>query len=421
VAELRPFRALRPSSRRAQAVAAPPYDVVDVQEARALAAGNPDSFLHVSRPEIDLPDGAEPAAAHARGRVALADFERRGVFTRDAVPTLSVYRQRLGGAEQTGVVGGVSVADYRSGTIAVHEHTRPDKEDDRVAHADALDAHDEPVFLMYPADAGVDTLVKEVTSRPPDLDLTDQDGVVHTLWVVTDPAMIDGLTAGFAAIRRLYVADGHHRSAAAARLHELRAGTAATAATDSTGADDAGETAIFPAVAFPAQQLTVLPYQRVVIDLGTFDPPRLLAALDERFDVQALDGTAPGDPRPERHQAGMYLAGRWYLLSARPDDVDETDPIARLDVSLLQNGVLAPLLGITDPRTDPRIGFVGGSRGSGELERLVDSGRYAVAFALHPTSPAEVMAVADLGLVMPPKSTWFSPKLASGLFVHPLH
>ncbi|HEX2810641.1 MAG TPA: DUF1015 family protein [Kineosporiaceae bacterium] len=422
MAELRPFRALRPSPDKAQAVAAPPYDVVDVEEARALADGNPDSFLHVSRPEIDLPDGAEPAAAHAQGHRALADFERRGLMARDPVPTLTVYRQRLGVAEQTGVVGAVSVADYRSGAIAVHEHTRPDKEDDRVAHVDALDAHDEPVFLMYPNDAAIDALVKTASARPPDVRLTDRDGVEHTLWVVANPATIDGLTAAFDAIPRLYVADGHHRSAAAARLHELR--VARTAGHN----DSHGETDVFTAVAFPAEQLTVLPYQRVVTDCAGYDPQALLAALAERFDVQPLDVPAlrgPGGdnrgPRPERHEAGMYLAGSWYLLTARPGEVDENDPIARLDVSLLQDGVLCPLLGIADPRTDPRIGFVGGSRGTDELERLVDSGRYAVAFALHPTSPDEVMAVADLGLVMPPKSTWFSPKLASGLFVHPLH
>jgi uncharacterized protein (DUF1015 family) len=424
VAELRPFRALRPSPDRAQAVAAPPYDVVDVEEARALAAGNPDSFLHVSRPEIDLPDRAEPAEVHAQGRRALADLEQKRVLTRDAAPTLSVYRQRLDGSEQTGVVGAVSVTDYRGGTIAVHEHTRPDKEDDRLAHLDALDAHDEPVFLMYPDDAEIDALVKAVTTGLPDVWLTDQDGVEHTLWVVADSPTIGALTAAFDGVRRLYVADGHHRCAAAARLHELRSGRGGDAAD--------GETEIFPAVAFPAGQLTVLPYQRVVTDRAGHDPQALLAALAERFDVERFDVERPavpgpggrghgGGPRPDRHQIGMYLAGHWYRLTARVAAVDETDPITRLDVSLLQDGVLAPLLGIADPRTDPRIGFVGGSRGTDELERLVDSGRYAVAFALHPTSPEEVMAVADLGLVMPPKSTWFSPKLASGLFVHPLH
>jgi len=401
-------------------VAAPPYDVVDVAEARALAAGNPDSFLHVSRPEIDLPDGAEPAAVHSRGSRALTDLEQRGVLVRDAAPTLSVYRQRLGDAEQTGVVGGFAVADYRDGTIAVHEHTRPDKEDDRVAHADGLDAHDEPVFLMYPtqltptridpAQPGIDTLVAGVLAGPPEFRLTDPAGVEHTLWAVRDDATIGWLTSAFAALPRLYVADGHHRSAAASRLHGLRAER-----------DDAGETAIFPAVAFPASQLTVLPYQRVVADLNEPDLHALIGALAERFEISVEpDGGYPAGLG--RHEFGLYTgAGRWYRLGARPGTVDDADPIARLDVSLLQDTVLSPLLGIADPRTDPRIGFVGGGRGTGELERLVDCGRYAVAFALHPTSPAEVMAVADLGLVMPPKSTWFEPKLASGLFVHPLH
>jgi len=410
VADLRPFRALRPLPDRAAAVAAPPYDVVDVAEARALAAGNPDSFLHVSRPEIDLADGADVAAVHAQGRRALAGLEQRGVLTRDPAPTLSVYRQRLEGTEQIGVVGGFAVADYLDGTIAVHEHTRPDKENDRVAHADGLDAHDEPVFLMYPDDtdpaAAVDAVVTAVVAGVPDLRLTDSAGVEHTLWVISDQATLTALTSAFAGLPRLFVADGHHRSAAAARLHGLHADRAGP-----------GETAIFPAVAFPASQLTVLPYQRVVADLNGLDPESLLAKLAGGFAVRAVDAA----PEPDRHQFGMYLAGCWYLLTAAADSVDETDPIARLDVALLQDTVLAPLLGIADPRTDRRIGFVGGSRGSAELERLVDSGRYAVAFALHPTSPAEVMAVAELGLVMPPKSTWFEPKLASGLFVHPLH
>jgi uncharacterized protein (DUF1015 family) len=415
VADLRPFRALRPLPDRAAAVAAPPYDVVDVAEARALAAGNPDSFLHVSRPEIDLADGADVAAVHAGGRRALTGLEQRGVLTRDPAPTLSVYRQRLGGAEQTGVVGGFAVADYLDGTIAVHELTRPDKENDRVAHADGLDAHDEPVFLMYPdgtaPGAAIDAVVTTVLAGPPDLQLTDSAGVEHTLWAIRDETVIAALTGAFAAVPRLFVADGHHRSAAAARLHGLRADR-----------PDAGETGIFPAVAFPASQLTVLPYQRVVADLNGLDPEALLAKLAGGFAVEGSGAEGSGaEPRPARHQLGMYLSGRWYLLTAREGSLDEADPIARLDVSLLQDIVLAPLLGIADPRTDPRIGFVGGSRGSAELERLVDSGRYAVAFALHPTSPAEVMAVADLGLVMPPKSTWFEPKLASGLFVHPLH
>jgi uncharacterized protein (DUF1015 family) len=424
VPELRPFRALRPTPEHAAAVAAPPYDVVDVAEARALAAGNPDSFLHVSRPEIDLPDGVDPhtEAVHDQGRAALAGLVERGRLVRDEDATLSVYRQRRlaragggagGGADggavrpahaidQTGVVGLATVADYRAGRIAVHEHTRPDKEDDRAAHVVALEAHDEPVLLMYPARPDIDALVAAVAERPPAIEVTDRDDVTHTLWIVDDAAELAALGEAFAAVPTLYVADGHHRSAAAARLHER--------------ADrPAGETDAFPVVAFPAEQLTVLPYQRVVA--GPL-PGRFSARLEESFEVTEVGATAPDDLA--RHEFGLYAGGHWHRLTLRPGVVDETDPIARLDVAILQDILLAPLLGIADPRTDPRIAFVGGSKGTAELARLVDTGAFAASFALHPTSPGEVMSVADAGLVMPPKSTWFDPKLASGLFLHPL-
>ncbi|MDQ1288163.1 MAG: hypothetical protein QG622_1728 [Actinomycetota bacterium] len=402
---LQPFRALRPVADRASAVAAPPYDVVDVPEARALAAGNTDSFLHVSRPEIDLPEGSSTEAVHTQGRAFLDALVERGVLVKDAVPTLTVYRQRRpdGTGEQTGVVGLAQVTDYRLGLIAVHEHTRPDKEDDRTDHMVALDAHDEPVILMYPARPEIDALVEGITRRAPDLDVVGPDGVLNTLWTVSDPGEVSALGRAFEAVPRLYVADGHHRSAAAARLHEKALA-------------DAGETDGFPVVAFPAEQLTVLPYQRVVAGPLPDGVEGLLASLAERFEITG----SPAAPDPARHEFGLYAGGRWRLLTARPDTIDDADPIARLDVAVLQDRVLRPLLGIDDPRTDPRIAFIGGSRGTGELERLVDDGTFAVAFALHPTSPAEVMAVADGGLVMPPKSTWFDPKLVSGLFVHRL-
>jgi uncharacterized protein (DUF1015 family) len=401
VPELRPFRALRPRPELAARVAAPPYDVLDVTEARALASGNELSFLHVTRPEIDLPDGAEPAAVHARGAAALRDLVDGGVLAADPGPTLSVYAQRRGTVRQTGVVGLATVADYRAGAIAVHEHTRPDKEDDRTEHLLALGAHDEPVFLMYPGRPDVDVVVDAVTAAPPTLQFTAADGVEHLLWTVRDPAVVEALREGFGRVPVLYVADGHHRSAAAARASERR--------------PDVADADAFPVVAFPADQLTVLPYHRVVADLAGYDRAGLVAALGDRFTVTACAGA----PEPAHHEFGLYAGGHWYLIAARPGTLDESDPIARLDVSMLQDAVLGPLFGITDPRTDPRIGFVGGSRGTNELERLVDSGRFAAALALAPTSPTEVIAVADQGLVMPPKSTWFDPKLASGLFLHP--
>lgn len=413
MATLRPFRALRPPRELVAAVAAPPYDVVDVAEARALAAGNPDSFLHVSRPEIDLPDDVDPHSGPVYGaaRGALEDFVARGVLVRDAAAGLFVYRQRMtlpGDAAhtvtQTGVVGCATVGDYLAGVIATHEHTRPDKETDRTRHIAALEAHDEPVFLMYRPDAAgagdVAAVVAAVTAREPEYDLVTDDGVAHTLWTVT-AAEADLMVAAFAQVPTLYVSDGHHRSAAAARV-----------AAELT-APGAGE---FPVVVFPADQLTVLPYNRVVRDLGGRDAEGFRSALEASFEMSP----AATAPVPARHELGLYLAGRWWLLRARDGVVDEADAIARLDVSLLQDRVLGPLLGIADPRTDSRIAFVGGVRGTAELARLVDSGEFAAAFVLHPTSPEEVMAVADGGAVMPPKSTWFEPKLRSGLFVHPI-
>ena len=414
MATIRPFRALRPPRDRVARVVAPPYDVVDTAEARALARGNADSFLRVSRPEIDLADDVDPHAdaVHDAGRDALADLVARGVLVPDPEPGMLVYRQRTdlpgpGGeprtVTQTGVVGCATVADYADGVIATHEHTRPDKETDRTRHIAALGAHDEPVFLMYRADAPgareVGAVVAAVVARAPEYDLVTDDGVAHTLWTVA-PAEAAALEEAFAAMPALYVSDGHHRSAAAARV----AGERST--------PGAGE---FPVVVFPADELTILPYNRVVADLGGGDPQGFLASLAADFDVELADGA----PVPGRHQLGLHLAGRWYLATAHPDVVDDADPIARLDVSVLQDRVLGPLLGITDPRTDQRIAFVGGIRGTDELERLVRSGRAAAAFLLHPTSPEEVMDVADGGQVMPPKSTWFEPKLRSGFFVHP--
>jgi uncharacterized protein (DUF1015 family) len=436
VVDVRPFQALRPPPEFAARVSAPPYDVMDVEEARATAAGNPDSFLHVSRPEIDLPPHVDPHApeVHAQGRRALAAFVARGVLVPDAAPGYLVYRQRRGTACQTGVVGCAAVTDYSCGRIRTHEHTRPDKENDRVRHIDALGAHDEPVFLLSPRSGAVDAVVDQVTAGTPAYDFTSDDEVGHTLWAVHDPGQIAALRAGLDAVPQLYVADGHHRSAAAVTVHRLRrehrlrserkaqgAGGAGHAGPAGEGDDPrnhgADEDEAFLAVVFPADQLRILPYNRVVSDLAGQTAEGLLAALADDFEVTAN----PGAVEPaRRHDVGMYLGGRWYRLRARSGTADESDPVGRLDVALLQDRVLAPLLGIGDPRTDPRIRFVGGIRGTGDLVRLVDTGTAAVAFSLYPTSVAELIAVADSGTVMPPKSTWFEPKLRSGLFVHPL-
>ena len=411
MATIRPFPALRPPRELASRVAAPPYDVVSVEEARALAAANPESFLRVSLPETNLEAGAAASAddIHRLGRATLEDFVRRGTLVRDEAPGLFVYRQRMGDAVQTGVVGCASVEEYRSGVIAVHEHTRPDKEDDRTRHIAGLGAHDEPVFLMYRADApgaaAIADALARITSGEPEYDFWTDDGVAHTFWTVGDAATRGALEDAFAEVPTLYVADGHHRSAAAARVAAERG--------------DQEAAGLFPVVAFPADQLTVMAYNRVVRDLGEHTVESLLEALAPGFEIERFEARPSSlTPTPGLHEFGLYAGGAWYLLAAREGVVDESDPIARLDVSILQGRVLAPLLGIDDPRTDRRIAFVGGIRGTAELVRLVDSGAFAVAFALHPTSPLEVMDVADGGKVMPPKSTWFEPKLRSGLFVH---
>ncbi len=404
--DVRPFRALRPAPGAAARVLSPPYDVVDVAEARAWVAGEHDSFLRISRPEVDLDDGVDPHSdeVYALGRRNLDDAVERGVLVRDAVPTMSVYRQRMGDIVQTGVVAAVSVADYDAGRVRTHEHTRPDKELDRVRHIDALDAHDEPVFLLSRRSADLDAVVSRVVGREPAVDLVSRDGVGHTVWVVDDPAEVDALRLALARAGDLYVADGHHRSAAASRVHADRAG--------SPGEHDA-----FLAVIFPLDDVHVMAYHRVVADLGGRDPSAFLESVGESFQLEPDDVAATA---PARHTFGMYVDGRWWSLRPR-DEVGEADALARLDVTVLQERLLAPVLGIDDPRTDPRIAFVGGIRGPGEVARLVDDGRAAVGLVLHPTSPAELVAVADTGQVMPPKSTWFEPKLGSGLVVHPLH
>ena len=404
--EVGPFRALRPAAGLAGRVLSPPYDVVDVEEARTYAGGDPDSFLRISRPEIDLPASVEPHSdeVYALGRANLEDFLARGVLVRDEAPTYSVYRQVMGDVVQTGVVAVVGVEDYDAGRVRVHELTRPDKENDRVRHIDALDAQDEPVFLLSRRSADVDRIVGLVTAREPSVDLVSREGVGHTLWVVDRPEEIAALHGAFAAAGDLYVADGHHRSAAASRVHAARG-------------SGPGEHGSFLAVVFPIDDVHVMAYNRVVADLAGHDADGFLSALGADFDVVPVN-TAVVPSRA--HEFGVHLDGRWFRAVLRDGVVDDGDPLARLDVSVLQERVLGPLLGVGDPRTDARIAFVGGIRGTAEIERLVASGRAAVGFTLFPTSTVDLVAVADAGHVMPPKSTWFEPKLASGLFLHPL-
>ena len=410
MAIIKPFRALRPPKHLVEKVSALPYDVMNVEEACAMAAGNPNSFLHISRPEIDLPAEIDPHddSVYLQGKLNLGEFIRRGILAQDSHDNFYVYRQQMGSISQTGLVVCASVDDYQSGVIKKHEHTRADKEEDRVKHIDFLDANDEPVFYLSRSCAEVEGIIEGVTDSPPEYDFISDDGVGHTAWIITDQILIDRLIALFAAVPRLYVADGHHRSAAAARVRELRRGKNP----GHTGNEGYNS---FLTVIFPENQLNIMSYNRAVKDLNGRTIEEFMSQVGSSFEI--LPSPVPVIPE-ERHVFGMYLGGRWYHLHARPEIINEKDTVARLDVSILQNSLLDPLLGIQDPRTDQRIHFVGGIRGNDELVRLVDSGEYAVAFALHPTSICELIELADQDQIMPPKSTWFEPKLRSGLFVH---
>ncbi|HEY6006825.1 MAG TPA: DUF1015 family protein [Geobacteraceae bacterium] len=412
MAFIKPFRGVRPRRDLAEKVAALPYDVMNVAEARAMAAGNPHSFLHISRPEIDLPEEVDPhdQTVHERGAANLRELLRQGILVQDEEEYYYVYRQRMGDLVQTGLVVCASVDDYQSGVIRKHELTRADKEEDRVRHIDTLDANDEPVFYTFrqDQDPALAPLLAVVTSDAPEYDFTTGDGVSHTLWVVRGRERIDELTTRFAGIDTLYVADGHHRSAAASRVRDMR--RAANPA--HTGTEEYN---YFLTVIFPDNEMTIMPYNRVVKDLNGAMFAEFVVAASRKFEITPVAG--PVEPT-ERHQFGMYVAGKWYEMLAKEGSFAEEDAVAHLDVSILQDNLLSPILGIRNPRTDQRIHFVGGIRGVAELERLVDSGAYEVAFSLHATSIEELMTLADVGKIMPPKSTWFEPKLRSGLFLH---
>ena len=403
---VRPFAALRPTAASAADVIAPPYDVVSTEEARTLAAGRPHSFLHISRPEIDLPEGSSPYSdeAYAQGARSLERLIAERVLIREEKPTFYIYRMVMEGRTQTGVAFAASVHAYEQNLIRRHELTRPDKENDRVRNIATLNAQTGPVLLAYRANDELRELLAVATNAAPLFAVTGPNDVVHTVWDTT-PATDATMAAALEALGALYIADGHHRSAAAARV-----------AAERRGSPDASHE-FFLAVAFPHDEMRILDYNRVVRDLNGLSPPVLLDRIRQSFEVTVMPaGHSP--PQPETF--AMFLEGRWYELKIRAALVPRHDPVASLDVSLLQDRLLAPILGIGDPRTDARIDFVGGVRGLAELERRVGSGRAAVAFALHPTRMVELMAVADAGKLMPPKSTWFEPKLADGLLSHVL-
>jgi uncharacterized protein (DUF1015 family) len=409
---VRPLAALRPAPGRAAEVIAPPYDVVTTDEARARAAGRPWSFLHVSKPEIDLPPGADSHSpqAYARAAANLARMIQAGVLVRDAAPAYYVYRVAAGDHVQTGIVTATSIGAYEANRVRRHEHTRPDKEDDRVRHMRALNAQTGPVLVAYPRAPALDEALAEAARGAPDTEAVLDDGARHSLWTVRGDARVARITALFDDVPALYIADGHHRSAAAARVAAERR----AALTRPTG-DESHEW--FLTVAFPHHELRILDYNRVVRDLAGMSVEAFIARLEGKFAVTASDAPV----RPARHgEFGLYAGGRWYRLTLRTDLAEVPDPAEHLDANLLTGHVLAPVLGIGDLRTDQRIDFVGGGRGLGELERRVDSGEMAAAFSLYPTRMEDLMAVADADEVMPPKSTWFDPKLADGLVSHVL-
>jgi uncharacterized protein (DUF1015 family) len=404
MAIIKPFAALRPKPELAAQICELPYDVMSSEEARQIAAPNPLSFLHVSKPEIDLPPGTDPYApqVYAKGKENFQRLISQGALRQDARPGFYLYRQVMGGHSQVGLVGVASCRDYLENVIKKHELTRPDKEDDRVRHIEALGSQTGPVFLVYPATSALDDLVAKQTDSVPDIDFTAKDGVRHTAWNIHQEPLISAVEKQFAGMKSLYIADGHHRSAAAARVFQSRNGT--------------GHSASFLSVIFPHNQVQVLAYNRVLKDLNGQTASQLLEKLDGIFIIQQ-----DGKPRPQRkHELGFYLEGKWHTLHFRPRFAATTDPIEKLDVTLLQKYVLEPLFGIDDPRTSKRINFVGGIRGTAELEKLVSSGDYACAFSMFPTSVEDLMTVADAGGIMPPKSTWFEPKLRDAMFCHML-
>ena len=401
---IKPFRALRSAPGRAAEVLAPPYDVLSSAEARERAKGKPWSFLHVSKAEVDLDPATDPydPAVYAKAAENLRRMIAASVLVRDSKPSYYVNRLTWRGHSQTGLAAVASLADYASNRIRKHELTTPAKEDDRVRQIDAVNTQTGPVMIAYPTAPQVDSMLAEAASGAPAVDMTADDGVRHELWVISDDTKIAALTRAVDALPALYIADGHHRSAAAARVAKARG--------------DEGSHSYFLAVLFPQQQMTILDYNRVLRDLNGLSPEQLLAKLGERYAVAASDRPVPPSAAGE---LGMVLGGRWYRLTLRSDPAAQSvDPIARLPITLLSHNIIEPIFGITDQRTDKRIDFVGGGRGLQELERLVSSGAVAAAFALYPTQMSDLMAVADAGKIMPPKSTWFEPKLADGAVSH---
>ncbi|MEA4926125.1 MAG: DUF1015 family protein [Syntrophomonadaceae bacterium] len=413
MAVIRPFKAVRPVPELAGQVAALPYDVMSSEEARAMVKDNPYSFLHVDKAEIDLDPGIDlyEPKVYEKARENLQNMIAHEVYLEDQEPRLYIYRQVMGDRAQTGIVACASVDDYLNNIIKKHELTRADKELDRTRHVDVCDANTGPIFLTYPAVKEISDIISQWITREPVYNIAAEDGIRHIVWVIDAEHTIEQLVDLFKQVQYLYIADGHHRSASAVRVGQMRR---------QSHPDYSGEEEFnyFLAVIFPDEDLYIMDYNRVVQDLHGLSDDEFMERVAQSFLIKKHAGTDPFKPF-KKHQFGMYRAGQWYVLEAREGTYDAADPVARLDVSILQDNILRPLLGIEDPRTDKRIDFVGGIRGLRELAKRVNGGM-GVAFSMYPTTIQDLMDIADAGQVMPPKSTWFEPKLRSGLFIHKL-
>ena len=407
-----PFKAIRPQRQYAAQVAALPYDVMTREEAQNSVAGNDLSFMHVEKSEIDVPDGtrSDDELIYRTAKSNFARMREKGIVFQEKFSCFYIYRQQMGSQVQTGIVGVISAAEYDTGKIKKHELTRKDKEEDRIRHVDIVNAQTGPVFISYMARPRINAIVKKIVASNPEYNFTAEDGIIHTAWVVADAGQIEQIKKEFLQVDALYIADGHHRAAAAAAVARQRR-------KPDNAAGSINEPDMVLAVLFPHEQLKVMDYNRTVKDLNGLTPEKYLKKITASFIVNK--NFAAKSPQ-KLHDFGMYLGGRWYKLTIKDGMYDAKDPVASLDAAILQDHLLAPVLGISDPRTDDRIKFIGGIRGMSELEKLVDKDGFAVAFSLYPTTMEQIMHVADAGAIMPPKSTWFEPKLRSGMFVHDL-
>lgn len=411
MAVIRQFKAIRPTPEMAEKVAALPYDVVNSEEAAEMVIGNPYSFLHVDKAEIDLPAGTDiySPEVYEKAKSNLEKMITDGVLVQDEKPMLYVYELTMDGRSQTGLVACTSIDEYMQGIIKKHELTREDKEQDRIRHVDICNANTGPIFLAYRTVDEISEIVDNVKKNAPVYDFTAEDGITHRAWIIDDEETINRLVKLFKDVPNLYIADGHHRNASAAKVGLKRRNENPNYTGDE-------EFNYYLAVIFPSDQLKILDYNRVVKDLNGLSEEEFIKKLSEKFDIVETEGRAKPD---KAYDFGMYMDGKWYMLTAK-DEIRSKDAVKGLDVSILQDNVLIPILGIGDIRTDKRIDFVGGIRGLGELEKRVDSGEMKVAFEMYPTSIEQLMTIADENKIMPPKSTWFEPKLRSGLFIHSL-